>query len=553
MIHRGSWGVLAAGMVLGGCASPAEDPAVLARVGQVRITAPMLKAFEARQPAPGDGRVDHRANLQTLVDREILLLETRARGLEEDAQVLKKLDKRETRELAEQMMRAQVLDKISIGPGEVEQLYAKGGWDQQVLTQEIFVADAQQAREVTALLKAGKDFSEVAYAHSVDRLFKTPAGGPQQFAYSPGDAPRAVVEAVAKLPVGGVTQPIFVRDGYVIAKVTGHRKVGIEEVREKIHKVAYQARKKDLKYAYLKALGQEFNLQLNPQGMEVVLGVLKGEDSELSEAQKRLPVYTYEAQELNVEEVLEVTLPVRDEWPEVTQQKVAEELVNTVFPLKVMAQDARQKGMDRREEFQRWRQREIENLMISRLRALALEKVDLTQRDLEAFYEAHKQTFRTPAEARVQEILVEDPDQARAIVEQLGRGADMAALARARSIRKNAEDGILTVYGLQAAIYGEEWMKAVMNVPLGQVQGPLKAKGGYSVFKVLDRQPERFYGLDQQGVLRAVRQGVTEEKQRRAFNEYLEDLKKRYAGQVEIYEKHLESLEETAAPKQVGA
>lgn len=524
---------------LGGCAL-SEDPALLARVGEAEITAQMLQAFEARLSAAGKG--DHRAHLQTLVDRELLLLEARERGLDQDPQVLEYLEAREVKELANQMMRRQVLERILVTEEEIQQAYAQGGWNQQVVTQELFIPDQARARQAAALLKGGKEFAEVAAQYATDRVFKVPAKGAQQFIYSPQDAPRAVVEAVMGLPVGGMTQPLFVRDGYVIARVEERRPVALEAVRDKLLKALQQAEKEALKDAYLLHLQQELNVQEQAQGMELVMRVLKGEVEELSAAERQLPVYTYGDRQVSVEEVLEVALPARDEWPAVTKQQLVGELTNSLFPRAVMAQDARRKGVDQQEDFRQWRLREKQDLMIARLRALVVEQVEVSQADLEAYYQAHKEAYRSPAAAQLQEVLVEDPDQARAIAEQVARGADLAALARARSIRKNTRGDTLAVYGLQGPLYGEEWLKAVLKVPLGTLQGPLKCKGGYSVFKVLDRQPESYFGLEQQGVLRSVKREATEEKERQAFNEYLEGLQKSKAGQVEIFEDHLEQL-----------
>jgi len=531
-------GVLLA--VLSGCAL-SEDPALLARVGEVEITASMLQVFEAKLPA-GKGAVDHRANLNTLVDRELLLQEARSRGLDQDSQVLKYLEQREVKELANQMMRRQVLDRVSVSEEQLQRAYAQEGWNRQVVTQEIFVPDETRAHQVAALLRAGKKFAEVAAVYAVDRVFKLPAKAAQQFIYSPQDAPRAIVEAVNSLPVGGVTQPIFVRDGYVIARVEEHRPVALEAVRDKIHKALQRLQKNEIKDAYLLHLNQEFNIQEQAQGMDLVMGILTGKVKELSAEQRQLPVYTYGDRQVSVEEVLEVALPARDEWPAVTKQQLVGELTSTLFPRTVMAQDARRKGLDQQQGFRQWRQREQEDLMIAKLRSQVVEQIEVSQSDLDAYYQAHKQTYRSSAVAQVQDVLLEDPDQARALAEQVGRGADLAALAKGKSLRQHTQDGVLVVYGVQGPIYGEEWVKAVMKVPLGEVQGPLKCKGGYSVFKVLDRQPESYFGLEEQVVLKSVKREVTEEKERRAFNDFVEALRRQQADKVRIFEDHLKLL-----------
>jgi hypothetical protein len=125
---------------------------------------------------------------------------------------------------------------------------------------------------------------------------------------------------------------------------------------------------------------------------------------------------------------------------------------------------------------------------------------------------------------------------------EAGNGELMLVRRQAVAVGK---DGVLTVYGPQAPVYGEAWMSVAMNAPLGQVQGPVQTKGGYSVFRVLERQPESHYGLDQSRVRRDVESGVEAEKERTQFNEYLDGLRRKNASRVRIYQDHLEML---AAP-----
>ena len=113
---------------------------------------------------------DHLANLKTLVDRQLLLQECQARSLDQDKQVLDYLSKRETKQLAELMMRRQVLDRISVTEEQIQKAYAQDGWNRQVVTLEIFVANKARADKAGhlrfGLPKAlgGKDGSNLAMA-----------------------------------------------------------------------------------------------------------------------------------------------------------------------------------------------------------------------------------------------------------------------------------------------------------------------------------------------------------------------------------------------------
>ncbi|MEW6755590.1 MAG: hypothetical protein AB1505_32125, partial [Candidatus Latescibacterota bacterium] len=94
--------------------------------------------------------------------------------------------------------------------------------------------------------------------------------------------------------------------------------------------------------------------------------------------------------------------------------------------------------------------------------------------------------------------------------------------------------------------YGERWVRAVMEEPIGSLQGPIRTKGGYSVFRVLERQPESYYPLETQRVRRAVERWVVEDKERVRFNDYMRELRRRRAGEIRI---HGANLERWAAAK----
>ena len=50
-------------------------------------------------------------------------------------------------------------------------------------------------------------------------------------------------------------------------------------------------------------------------------------------------------------------------------------------------------------------------------------------------------------------------------------------------------------------------MNAVMNAELHQLQGPIQTRGGYSIFRVIERYPEIYHGLELERVRNAVMRG----------------------------------------------
>jgi parvulin-like peptidyl-prolyl isomerase len=535
---------LLAGLLVGACISCGDErpdnASLLAKVGEIEITAADLRTFEANLKTAAM-RAQHRDNLQTLIDRQVLLLAANERGLQHDEEVLAELAKRETKALADAMLRRNVAANVAVTEDDIEKAYARPGWGEKVSAMEIFVPDQEQARQVQALLAQGEDFAKAGRQFAADPYYGVHTGEIRRLAYSPFDSPLDLAQAVFALPVGGVTEPLPLHGGFVIAKVAERRRAALVEVEDGIREALGDEQQKQLRESYLRHLKWDLDTVFDAEGMDLVVGVLQGavRYADLDEAQRQHPVYAFEGLQMGVAEVLEAVRPSGRLWPEASAAAVNEKLSESHFPTRIMAHDARRKGLDKTEAFARSHALALGNLMLIKLREQILAEAPApTEDELRAFYEEHKHRFRSPPHAQLEEILLETPSEARQIAAQLEAGAEWAELARAHS-RRDAEDGLLYVSQSQAPFLGEAWMNAVMNAELNQLQGPIQTRGGYSIFRVIERYPEIYHGLELERVRNAVMRDVGERTEREYFNGYLLDLHQKYDEQIDVYEEHL--------------
>ena len=550
-MERGSmWKAIIGGLLaLCGCGGGPEDPSFLARVGEVNITTGDLRSFAASLKSEGEegsGGIPARDLLQTLIDRQLLLTEAQTRGLEEGEGVLERLQKHQTEGLIDEMLYRQIAAKFSISSQEVEQEFKRRGWESRIKSLEIFVSERSKAQEVIDGLAAGKDFGELGRVYAEDRLLKVPIGAPRSATYFPNDRPRELVDALFALPEGGHTSPILVGDGFIIAKVAERSKMELVEVEDRVVQSLTRLKKEALRDAYYISLQKRFALTLNQTGMDLVVRLLRGElpFEGLKEEERRLAVYSYDGGIVDVDAVYVAIAGKEKSWTEIDESRVAGELIDQLLPHTLMEQDARQQGLDQSDRFKRWIRGKKEDLMISRLRFEVLdEQLTISEEEIQARYEESRERFRAPAQARVLELLSEDAAQAQVLRGRIEAGEDMHSLVRAHSIRENVEEGILTVYDAQGPFYGEAWLNAVMKGPLDELGGPLKTKGGYSLFKVLERTPASYFTLENERVRRAVNGDIKRLKQRDLFNEFLQNLRRRYADKIEIYEENMERWE----------
>ena len=530
-----------------GCSQIPDDTSILARVGQHYIYVADLMYLEAKLEESGASDLvpQRRQNVQTLIDRKILLKEARIRDIENEAEVIKWLAWRKTKKLSEIMLKREVFERAAISREEVRGMYERG-WDQQVVTRQIFVRTQALANQVYALLQQGAEFDEIGKEYSVDRLFGVPTGTVDEVVYAAYDGPENLVKIVFDLPVGGISTPTPLMEGLVIAQVTEHRQAAWEEVEEAIAKKLWQEKKKLLRGVYMKQLKDRFELIANTKGLDIVVETLQDDTPlvQLDPSQRQAQVYSFGSVQLNVEEVVEMLLKVKDNWQGATLPQVATQLRDNTLAARVIAEDAYQKGVDTTATFVDWSGRTRDNAIISHLREKVLvERVLVAEEDVRAYYEKNKNKFRMPAKASIQELLVKNAVQARSLRQQIDGGIDLGTFMNGTVGEYRAAK---TIYDSQAPLFGEVWMNVVMNAPLGEIQGPVRNKAGeYSIFTVLERYPEEFYSLDNKKVRDRVEQAVKERKNIVSFNAYVEKLRDKYANETEIYTRHIEQLSES--------
>ncbi len=126
-------------------------------------------------------------------------------------------------------------------------------------------------------------------------------------------------------------------------------------------------------------------------------------------------------------------------------------------------------------------------------------KLQMTQGQEQAYYEAHKQDFVVPEQIKLSEILVPTPAdandaaiaqaQAKAdgLVAQLKAGTDFAALAKANSGGPTAaQGGELGLY--KRGALGQVLEDQTFNLQPGQWTAPIRTKQGFVILKVTEHQ-----------------------------------------------------------------
>jgi parvulin-like peptidyl-prolyl isomerase len=161
-------------------------------------------------------------------------------------------------------------------------------------------------------------------------------------------------------------------------------------------------------------------------------------------------------------------------------------------------------------------------------------KINITDGDLNTWYEANKAKYVDPASAQLSHIVVADEEGAKAVIAEIMAGAEFAELAKGRSLDaatkgKGGEIAAPAVRGqaLAGLSVPPEALSAVFEAKAGDIlDTPVKSEAGYHVIRVRDTKAERQKPFDE--VRAAIYREIRETKEREVQAQLLEELRDEY-------------------------
>jgi peptidyl-prolyl cis-trans isomerase C len=192
---------------------------------------------------------------------------------------------------------------------------------------------------------------------------------------------------------------------------------------------------------------------------------------------------------ITVADVAAAAQGLPEEYRGMPQAMLMPLLLDQLISQRVIADAARAAGVDRTDSFRRRMARAEEETLAQTYVGERLEAV-LTEDALRARFKA--EVTDKPAAFRVcaRHILVASEADARAAIAEIGRGADFAAVARARSSDgSRAQGGDLGCFGREEMV--APFAEAAFALPPGQMsQNPVQTQFGWHVIRVERREEQ---------------------------------------------------------------
>jgi len=189
------------------------------------------------------------------------------------------------------------------------------------------------------------------------------------------------------------------------------------------------------------------------------------------------------------------------------EHAVKEELINR----EVLVQEAQRRGLDKNRDIAAQMEMARQAVLVRALFEQEVKANPITDAQLQQQYEAFKASMGTN-EYKVRHILVDKEEDAKAIIDQLNKGGDFAAIAKEKSKDPGSKDNGGDLDWGPSARYVKPFADAVTSLQKGQTTAtPVKTDFGYHVIRLDDVRPLQvppFNEMKQQFLQRAQQQQV---------------------------------------------
>ena len=542
-------------LLASGC-GPGVDKEVVARVDSVEIRFADLLRFKADMPAlllsEEEGVSELEDYLQSMIDMELLVLEARARQLDQEPEFLQAWKKERESKLTVEFLRREIQEKIDLPKEELRQRWEESKWSRLLKLSHIRVATEEEAWEVVRQLKQERPFGELARERSINQNTAS-QGGLLEPLFGRGNLEELgltldVAEVLFELEVGQVSEPLELLGGYEIFKVVDARPAPASYYlvfSQGAMLEAFQVQRK----ALLARLEAEFEVELDPNGMALLVEKGGGGDfSQLSEQESKTVLARFAGGQVTLGDFVAVYPQIRAfssvetdssglTWS-VHQYLLPEFLLRAAIERRKFADD---------QAMSAWLRTKERSLLIEALRRQAVEQqVDLSEEALRGYYEKHQERFMEDEYVQLLEILVDTREEAEELARRIRQGADMEELAVRHSIRKDIQKsrGRFHLHPYDRRRFGALF-DAALAAQVGSVQGPMEISGeqrqtGYSVFKILakmERRPKPFAQAERQ-----IRYWWKQEEEARLFEELVRRLREESADRIILFEENLAAM-----------
>ncbi|MDE2740860.1 MAG: peptidyl-prolyl cis-trans isomerase [Gemmatimonadota bacterium] len=517
----------------------------LARVGDRSIAAGQLRAFYGKIPnylqSDSEGLEKERNHLQTLIDMELLQLEAKEQGIDRLPVFISKIAQYRKEKLVGLYQIKKI--KVRVSGQEVSDYFRERELARKVRFAQIITTSEDKAWSALREIASGRDFGAVAEQWSIHEPTMDQGGDTGRYV-GKLDMPPYLRTPLFTLEEGEVSQPIDIGGHFALFKALESIETELDaEQFQNIYRQLFIERSVEARAALTDSLKEALNLKRDQRGLDDFSAAMHRGATSGDDEVRAIVLYRYAGGTITAGDVLDAASQLKYKTLDLrSKEAVVEYAEGTLVPDALFIEAALREGLDQEEEVTQWLAKKREQELVVQLRVQVLqERVSISAEDIRREYEENPNRYMKPDQIEIQEILVATEAEAKDLLERLRQGESMDDLARQYSKRSpelRDEEGRRRFTVAAAAVYGR-LVAAARKAPVGELTGPLQVREGYSIFKVLSREQHRASFAEAKKRVRATVNWI---KKQQVFEQFLAELRTKYASQVEVREDNLKRV-----------
>jgi peptidyl-prolyl cis-trans isomerase C len=217
-----------------------------------------------------------------------------------------------------------------------------------------------------------------------------------------------------------------------------------------------------------------------------------------------------------------------------TKEQKVNYLKNELVRRMLLYQDALGKGLDRNEDVAKVLEKTKMDLLVVELVRQEAQKIDVSSKEVEDYYNTYKEQLKEPEERQLREIMLTTEQEAKDALVQLLQGADFATVAKEKSKAPSAKDGGdlgFITKGKKSPQFDTAAFSDTLEV--GKMSGVFKgAEGYYYIVKLEAKRGGKQRSLSD--MWDDIKKGLTFLKQQQKIEDLIGKLSRE--SKIEIYE-----------------
>jgi peptidyl-prolyl cis-trans isomerase C len=502
------------------------------------------------------------AHLDLLIEKKMFAQFGRQQGFDRTSHVQQVADWVRRDEMIRLLYQQQIRDQVQISEPEIKIAFSQE--NRQIRLRHLFARTEVQAKRIKAELDYGSSFEEIARSTFADSVLRE-QGGDLGFV-SFFDLDPSLAKVAFELPLKVISQPVRSRWGYHILRVDDQRQrifssqSELDQLREKLARELCRRKEQQLAGLFvtsftdpldIKMLNRTFDI-LAAQVKELVIAgdrllpdykpLMAGNEMELLserlQSQGNIPLVLFKGGQWSLDDFFKkMAKQPLDRRPRIDTPDHLRHDIGVMIRDELLYQEALRRKLDQdpgvQAEVQKWQ----DEFTFSEWWQAVRDTIQVDTKTVADFYEAHSGRYIMPERVHVREILVATEKEAQQVLRQLHQGTDFAVLAKITSLRKNVAEQGGDLGLLQHNQFGNISLTAFLSKD-GEIVGPVKAQGGFSVLQRLSYEPSRPMTLDEAKPF--VQPQAREKKENENYSSYLKMLKQN--AQIDLNEPLLQKM-----------